>query len=62
LVSVKLIVMAHKNRILAKDLSGRLDRMEATLTRMEGFLNSQGASDLAAHRSDEAKTGNLTGS
>ena len=39
LISVKLIMMAHKNSILAKDLNGRLDRMEATLTRMEGFFN-----------------------
>ena len=61
LVSVKLIVMAYKNGILAKGLSRRLDHMEATLTRMEGVLNSQRASDLgAAHRSDEGKTGNLT--
>ena len=54
LISVKLIMMAHKNSILAKDLSSRLDRMEATLTRIEGFL-AFNTSDLAAHRSDEAK-------
>jgi len=38
LISVKLIMMAHKNSILAKDLDDRLDRIEATLTRMEGPL------------------------
>ena len=38
LISVKLIMMAHKNSILAKDLDDRLDRVEATLTRMEGLL------------------------
>ena len=38
LISVKLIMMAHKNSILAKDLNDRLDRMDATLTRIEDFL------------------------
>ena len=38
LISVKLIMMAQKNSILAKDLDNRLDRMEATLTRLEGLL------------------------
>jgi hypothetical protein len=38
LISVKLIMMAHKNSLLAKDLDDRLDRLEATLTRMEGIL------------------------
>ena len=41
LISVKLIVMAHKNSLLAKDLDDRLDRLEATLTRMEGILEPQ---------------------
>ena len=38
LISVKLIMMAHKNSILAKGLDDRLDRIEATLTRMKGPL------------------------
>ena len=38
LISVKLIMMAHKNGILAKDLNDRLDRTDATLTRIEGLL------------------------
>jgi hypothetical protein len=41
LISVKLIMMAHKNSLLAKDLDDRLDRLEATLTRMEGILEPQ---------------------
>jgi len=41
LISVKLIVMAHKNSLLAKDLDDRLDRLEETLTRMEGILEPQ---------------------
>ena len=45
LISVKLIMMAHKNSLLAKDLDDRLDRLEATLTRMEGILEPQSASD-----------------
>jgi hypothetical protein len=45
LISVKLIVMAHKNSLLAKDLDDRLDRLEATLTRMEGILEPQRQSD-----------------
>jgi hypothetical protein len=36
LISVKLIMMAHKNSILAKDLDDRLARIEAKLTRMKG--------------------------
>ena len=47
LVSVKLIMMAHKNSLLAKDLSNRFDRIEATLKRMEGVLEPQHPSDLA---------------
>ena len=46
LISVKLIVMAHKNSLLAKDLDDRLDRLEATLTRMEGILEPQRPPDL----------------
>jgi len=38
LISVKLIMMAHKNSILAKDLNDRLDRMDTTLIRIEGLL------------------------
>jgi hypothetical protein len=40
LVSVKLIMMAHRNSVVAKELGGRLDRMDATLARMEGLLGS----------------------
>ena len=46
LISVKLILMAHKNSLLAKDLDDRLDRLEATLTRMEGILEPQRPPDL----------------
>jgi len=46
LISVKLIVMAQKNGLLAKDLDDRLNRLEATLTRMEGVLEAQRPSDL----------------
>jgi len=38
LISVKLIIMAHKNSILAKDLDDRLERIEAMLMRMKGPL------------------------
>ncbi|HEU0208297.1 MAG TPA: hypothetical protein VFQ78_04895 [Candidatus Udaeobacter sp.] len=41
LVSVKLIIMAHKNSLLAKDLDGRLDRLEATLARIEVVLEGE---------------------
>jgi hypothetical protein len=47
LVSVKLIMMAHRNSVLAKDLSNRFDRIETTLTRMESVLERQHPSDLA---------------
>jgi hypothetical protein len=46
LISVKLIVMAHKNGLLAKDLDNRLDRVQATLTRIESVLEAQRPSDL----------------
>jgi hypothetical protein len=36
LISVKLIMMAHKNSILAKDLDDRLGRIEAMLMQMKG--------------------------
>jgi hypothetical protein len=49
LVSVKLIMMAHKNSILAKDLSERLDRMEATLSRLEQRFEAHRPPDLASH-------------
>ena len=45
LVSVKLIIMAHKNTLLAKDLDDRLDRLQTTLTRMEGVFEAQRPSD-----------------
>ncbi len=36
LVSVKLILMAYKNSLAAKQLAQRLDRIEGALGRMEG--------------------------
>ena len=36
LVSVKLIVMAYKNSLAAKQLNQRLERIEGALGRMEG--------------------------
>ena len=41
LVSVKLMMMAAKNFLLAKHLDDRLDRIEATLTRTVGLLEPQ---------------------
>ena len=41
LVSVKLIMMAAKNVLLAKHLDDRLDRIEAMLTRTVGNLEPQ---------------------
>lgn len=38
LISVKLVMMAAKNFLLAKHLDDRLDRIEASLTRIEGPL------------------------
>jgi hypothetical protein len=49
LVSVKLIMMAHKNSILAKDLSERLHGMEATLSRLEQRFEPQRPPDVASH-------------
>ena len=46
LSSVKLIMMVYRNSLLAKDLNNRLDRMDATLTRMVGLLEPQRPSDL----------------
>ena len=46
LISVKLIMMAAKNFLLAKHLDDRLDRIEATLTRTIGLLEPQRPSDL----------------
>lgn len=40
LVSTKLIIMAYKNSVTAKELGHRLDRMEATLTRVESLIGS----------------------
>ena len=45
LVSVKLIMMAAKNVLLAKHLDDRLDRIETTLTRTVGLHESQRPSD-----------------
>ena len=45
LVSVKLMMMAAKNFLLAKHLDDRLDRIEATLTRTVGLLEPQRPSD-----------------
>ena len=41
LVSVKLIMMAAKNVLLAKHLDDRLDRIEVTLMRTVGLHESQ---------------------
>ena len=46
LVSVKLIMMAAKNVLLAKHLDDRLDRIEATLTRTVGHLETERPSGL----------------
>ena len=45
LISVKLIMMAAKNFLLAKHLDNRLDRIEATLRRMVGLPEPQRPSD-----------------
>lgn len=38
LVSVKLIMMAYKNRVIATKLNRRLDEMQSTLTRIESLV------------------------
>ena len=38
LISVKLIIMACRNSVIATDLKDRLDDMQSTLTRMEESL------------------------
>jgi len=53
LVSVKLMLMAYKNSVVAKEVSERLDRMEAALVRMERTLESERPVP-AAQRSDPA--------
>lgn len=53
LVSVKLILMAYKNSVVAREVGDRLDRMEATLTRMEGVFVGNRQTD-AARPSDRA--------
>ncbi len=40
LVSVKLILMAYKNSLDAGDLKARIDRLDASLARMERLLES----------------------
>jgi hypothetical protein len=45
LISVKLIMMAAKNFLLAKHLDNRLDRIEATLRRTVGLPEPQRPSD-----------------
>ena len=45
LVSVKLMMMAAKNFLLAKHLDNRLDRIEATLRRTVGLPEPQRPSD-----------------
>jgi len=41
LVSVKLILMAYKNSQVARNVSDRLDRMEATLRRIERVVGEK---------------------
>ena len=68
LVSVKLIMMAHKNSVATRQMNDRLDGLKTTLTRMESLFASGRLSELAekqpnnmpqparaAYRSDEAK-------
>ena len=38
LVSVKLIMMAYKNSVAATKLNGRLNELQSTLLRIEGFV------------------------
>jgi hypothetical protein len=70
LVSVKLIMMAHKDSVVARQLAERLDELHATLTRLEGTLESRRPSEMAvglpdkalqptdtAHRPEQAKGG-----
>lgn len=42
LVSVKLIMMAYKNSVIATRLNRRLDEMQSALARIEGFLGPRG--------------------
>ena len=68
LVSVKLIMMAYKNSVVARELADRLDGLHATLTRLEGIFESRRPSEIAvgppnkelqptgtAHRPEDAK-------
>jgi len=63
LVSVKLIMMAYKNSIAARQLTDRLDGLQRALTRMESLLEAGRPSDLTVgspnrtHRSDETEGG-----
>jgi len=70
LVSVKLVMMAYKNSVVARQLADRLDGLHATLTRLEGTFESRRPSEIAvgppnkalqptgtAHRPEEAKGG-----
>ena len=70
LVSVKLIMMAYKNSVVARQLADRLDGVHATLTRLEGAFESRRPSEIAveppskalpptgtAHRPEQAKGG-----
>ena len=40
LVSVKLILMAYKNSVIAHEVSGRLDEMHSMLRQMEGLVRT----------------------
>jgi len=67
LVSVKLIMMAHKNNLVARQVTDRLDGLQTILARMESLLrrselavgppNEAVPPTGAAHRSDDAKGG-----
>jgi hypothetical protein len=70
LVSVKLILMAYKTSVNAKELNDRLDKVQSTLTRVETTLQSRSLAELrvespagtpapseAAQRPEEAKRG-----
>lgn len=52
LVSVKLIMMAYRNSVAATELSRRLDRMQATLARVEGLLEPDRPAGLAGDRTE----------
>ena len=48
LVSVKLIMMAYKNSLTATRLNDRLDELQSTLARIEGFVETTSRSEVTA--------------